>query len=211
MAKIPKPLIYGGIGAIILTAVILNSPEPDGGVQAGRQNRGSGRTSSKVDERFTEDDYNYVVARLNESLKNAFIPLVSREGSGSGSGLMPNELPSSFTDGEPGWLYTGTVEVNGVPSTLLENKVTGDGMYLKVGEKLKRTMITKIAPTYIEVESYTGRTWTLYLLRDLPDPDDDFYGLEIEPVRPNVGNELSGPMRGVGATGTSVPRTSEQS
>ena len=84
-------------------------------------------------------------------------------------------------------------------------------MYLKVGEKLKRTMITKIAPTYIEVESYTGRTWTLYLLRDLPDPDDDYYGLEIEPVRPNVGNEFSGPMRGVGATGTSVPRTSEQS
>jgi hypothetical protein len=123
--------------------------------------------------------------------------------------LAPNEIPASYTGGEPGWKYTGTMIVNDVPSALLENEMSGDVLYLMVGDKVKRAVIAQIAPTYIVVKGVGGQSLKLDLLRDLPEDGEDMRNFGFEPVRPDVPGALRGPIR-PGGSGLADLQLSEQ-
>lgn len=203
MAKVSRPLVYGGVLVVVVAAFMMTAPQnADDGDKPGPR-AGSGRSASGPE--FGPEDYNAEFEALNESPDNAFMPLVARTRRNSG-GIAPNEFPAEYAGGESGWFYTGTVVIDDVPSALVENELTGDGMYLEVGENLKRTTISEIAPTYIVVTGTTGRSLRLDLLRDLPEPGDEFEGLGIEPVRPDLSGVLGGPIRL-----PESPDTSEQS
>lgn len=204
MAKVSKQLLYGGILVVAVAAFIMTAPQDseDGGRSGPRS---TGRTDSELPDGITQNDYDAEFEPLNESPASAFMPLVARTSRNTG-GIEPNEFPPAYAGGEVGWFYTGTVVIDDVPSALVENELTGDGMYLEVGENLKRTTIMEIAPTYIVVKGTTGRSLRLDLLRDLPEPGDEFDSLEIVPVRPDLNGMLGGPIRFPDS-----PDTSEQS
>ncbi|MCH7945411.1 MAG: hypothetical protein IIC73_05270 [Armatimonadetes bacterium] len=204
MAKVSRPLVYGAVLVVAVAAFVMTTPKNAEDGDGPGPRRGARSTAGPPTGIF-DYDYDAKFEPLNESPENAFMPLVARTRRNSG-GIEPNEFPPAFAGGESGWFYTGTVIIDDVPSALVENELTGDGMFLKVGENLKRTMISEITPTYIVVTGTTGRSLRLDLLRDLPEPGDEFEGLVIEPVRPDLDGVLGGPIRL-----PESPDTSEQS
>ncbi|MCH8978118.1 MAG: hypothetical protein IH945_02605 [Armatimonadetes bacterium] len=197
-------MIYGAILVVAVAAFVMTAPQGTEDGDSSGSRRGA-RSASGPPTGVFDYDYDAEFELLNEPPKNAFMPLVARTRRNSG-GIEPNEFPPAYAGGESGWFYTGTVVIDDVPSALVENELTGDGMYLEVGENLKRTTILEIAPTYIVVKGATGRSLRLDLLRDLPEPGDEFDGLQIEPVRPDLNGMLGGPIRL-----PESPDTSEQS
>lgn len=189
-AKVSKPVLYAGILVAAVAVIMLSSPQGATNSKTGQtlaELRKNGSTSKKVVSKILPEDEKAKFPRLNEQLKNSFMPLVARlDGGMSGGGLAPNEFPAAFTGGEAGWFYTGTVIENNVPSALVENMSTGEGYYLKVGESLKRSVIAKITPTYILVNGAAGKSLRLDLLADPPEIENGFSNLAVEPVRPNV-------------------------
>jgi hypothetical protein len=211
VAKVSRPVLYGGI--LLLGVVAWFATAPDEPSSTGKKlslNRGKSTTKGAAEE-FTQEDLDASFPRLNEAARNAFNPLVARKESGSGGELAPNEIPASFTGGEAGWFYTGTTIVDDVPSALLENELTGQIEYLNVGDKVKRAVIAQIAPTYIVVTSPGGQDLRLNLLEDAPDEGVNVRDLGLTPVRPDVPGALRGPIRSGGFGTDANPDESEQS
>jgi len=188
-AKISKPVLYSGVLVFVVAIFMMTSPgEPSAPTKSLKDLR-AGSGSKRVATAYAKDDLEASFPRLNEQAKNAFKPLVARMEAGlTGGGLAPNEFPASFAGGEIGWFYTGTVVEDNIPSALVENQLTGEGMYLLVGQKLGQTVIAQISPTYIVVRDTTGQSLRLDLLRDTPEIGDGYGDLLVEPVRPDVGD-----------------------
>ncbi len=201
-----RPFIYGGVVVVAIAGFLLTGPVKPTASNEVKKPKKSSSASKKID--FTVEDFEAKFVPVNSGLKNAFVPLVARSVSGSSGGLAPNEFPTSLTNGEAGWFYTGTVIVDEVPSALIENEKTGEGMYLKVGEKFKSTMITEIAPSYIVVSTSSGRPIRMNLLEDTPEFDETpFPNVSVEPVRPVT---PSGPIGSGQPTSAPVAISNEQ-
>ncbi len=211
MAKVSRPVLYGGIALLGVVAWVATAPADSAGSGSGAKlNRGK-TTSRQVQSDITEEDRKASFPRLNEGVKNAFNPLVARQEQGPNGALAPNEIPASYTGGEAGWMYTGTMIVNDVPSALLENQVSGDVLYLMVGQRVKSAVIAQIAPTYIVVRGAGGQSLKLDLLRDNPEEGEDISNFGFQPVRPEVPGALRGPIRSGGSAGIADLQLSEQS
>jgi hypothetical protein len=211
VAKLSRPVLYGGLLLVGVIAWFATAPEKSttsGNKLSLNRNRASSKEAAPE---FTKEDLDASFPRLNEQARNAFNPLVARKESGSGGELAPNEIPASFTGGEAGWFYTGTTIVDDVPNALLENELTGQIEYLSVGDKVKRAVIAQIAPTYIVVTSPGGQNLRLNLLEDAPDGGVDVRDLGLTPVRPDVPGALRGPIRSSGFGTDAGPDESEQS
>ena len=206
--KVSRPVVYGGVLVLAIAGLIMaNSPPSSSQASTAAK---KARAANGVVAQFDDHDYKDRFPRLNEGARNAFNPLVVRKEGANGGALAPNEIPASYTGGEAGWLYTGTVIVDEVPSALVENEVTGDFLYLKVGEKLKRAVIAQIAPTYIVVNGAAGQILRLDLLIDAPEPGQGIDAMGIQPFRPDVPAALSGPIGGPMAQGAQNQRTNAQ-
>lgn len=93
---------------------------------------------------YTPDDYKVRFASAQGSLKDAFKPLVAKAATSKGGSLIVNTVPATFAGGEANWVYTGTAEIDGVLQALLENRTTGEGVFLKVGETWKGSSVEEI-------------------------------------------------------------------
>jgi hypothetical protein len=107
-------------------------------------------------------------------------------------------------------MYTGTTIVDDVPSALLENQLSGDILYLLVGENVKRAVISQIASTYIVVKGAGGQSMRLDLLIDRPEEGEEYSGMGFQPARPEVPGALSGPIRANSDVGSRGLQLSEQ-
>ncbi len=213
MAKLSRPVLYGGIVLLGMIAWFATAPSGDSAAGTGTKLIRGRTTAAQVQADITAEDLEAAknpFPRLNEASRNAFNPLVARQEQGATGALAPNEIPASYTGGEPGWKYTGTMIVNDVPSALLENEMSGDVLYLMVGGRVKRAVIAQIAPTYIVVRGAGGQSLKLDLLRDLPEEGVDNGNFGFEPVRPDVPGALRGPIRS-GGSGFADLQLSEQS
>lgn len=164
MAKLSRPVLYVLVGSVAIAAWFLTSDDTPT-----RQplKKTAAKTTAKADPGgFTEEDKTATFEPVNISLTNAFKPLIVRadEGSLSGMVLEPNRVPQDFASGDPNWYYTGTAEVNGVPTVLLENLTTMEGEFLKAGESWKRAKVRQITPNSVTLEGPNGRTRTLKLV-----------------------------------------------
>jgi len=187
VAKTNRTWLYVGILVLGVAGFILTAP-PEVEPRSSTRKKPVAKKETAV-ETFTKEDYDAKFERLNEPVKNSFKPLIVRSsGSNAQGALRPNQVPVLFTDGEGTWFYTGTAVIDQVPTALVENQTTGEATFLKVGQRWKRSTVTRITPTTLSLAGPNGNVLTLELLAD-PVISDDFTGMTVEPLNP-----LSGPI-----------------
>jgi len=143
---------------------------PDAAAPVARRARPKPKTTDRNDP-FTKEDYGAKFARLNEPVQNAFRPLVARQepsrliysegpdvlpGGIAAGGGDPSQIPAEFTDGDAGWRFTGYADVDGVRNGLLENRTTGDGVFVRPGERWKRATVRRITSTELVLAGPSG-------------------------------------------------------
>lgn len=164
MSLLKKPIFWIGIAAVGAIAWVATTPETverksGSGTRVARQ-----KTSKKKSVvQFTQEDQDAKFAPLSAQMKNAFQPIVIRKGGGFGSGDgAANAIPLDFTGGDGGWVYTGTAEIDGSITALLENRTSGDGVFLKAGQRWKSAAVNKILPDAVVMTGPSGtKTFTL--------------------------------------------------
>jgi len=148
-------------------------------------------STSKKSSTFTDEDRRAQFAPVNITFKNAFQPIVARKSGGFGSGEgSANGLPTDFTGGVAGWIYTGSAEIDGVAMALLENRSTGEGVFLKAGERWKSAAVVSIYPDSVVMRGPSG-TKTFAVVNDVPNTRSSTSG----PIRLNVPQNLQGDIR----------------
>jgi len=127
--KVSRPTIYILVAAIAISAWFLTSEETARRGKAARRSTSS--ATSNLPEGFTKDDLTANFEPLKDDVRDAFKPVVERKRGGSEVALAPNAVPSILTGGDPNWIYTGTAEIDGIPTGLIENKDSGEAEFLK--------------------------------------------------------------------------------
>jgi hypothetical protein len=143
VAKVSRPIIYAALfGVVAYAAVVLTEPE----TPTKKTTKKTTATAKKnANDPYLPQDYKAKFERVNLPVKNAFKPLVVRQSAGGAlDSLRLDGLPAGFAGGDPNWRYTGTAEIDGVRVALIENHVSGDGVFLKVGETWNQTVLTSI-------------------------------------------------------------------
>ncbi len=146
--KLTRKTMYGLVAGVAVVALMTNSPKPSEPTAKKDDKKVVTKKANKSTD-FDEFDYkarpkDFMV--LNETPKNAFKPLVHRtKGGNNGILLAPNVIPSYLTMGEPGWIFTGVAESDGVATAMVENSVTGEGAFLKNGETWKGAKVGGIS------------------------------------------------------------------
>jgi hypothetical protein len=190
-----KPITWIVIAGIGVAAFALTEPEPtkSSGIKALSKKKSSSKSG---DSQFTKEDYEAVFKPVNDKPKNSFVPIVARHGGiGSADGLA-NAIPIDMTGGEPNWIYTGSAETDGVPTALIENRTSGDAVFLKRGERWKSSFVERITPYSVVLRGPNG-TKTLGLV------DEDTSSKTIarassgfSPAPVDVPSDLRGPIGG---------------
>ncbi len=145
---------------------------------------------------------------VNLSTRDVFKPLVVREGQSGGMAALPNQVPPAFTGGDAGWYYTGTAVVDQVPTALVENTGTGEGLYLKQGDQWKNCKVERITPTTLTL-SQGDTVRTLLLLADSPSPSSEGGSAPLNPLSGQIGvQRRPSPAPGANAPGANAsPQT----
>ncbi len=205
MAKVSRPVVYTGLVAVVIAAVYFAPGEPAKGKAASKTK--ARPTSKKSESLFTEEDYKTRFPRLDVQVKNAFYPVVARRTSGMpGVGLLgPNSIPAELSGGDPNWEYTGTAILDGVPTALLENKVSVEAEFVTQGQDWKAARVARIAPEEIVLVARSGKSFTMRLTHPALEAEPGVLSNNgLQPVTPT----LSGP---IGADVTVRPESSRRS
>jgi len=173
------------VGVIAYGAVVMTE---DNARKGAPKRRNQSTASAPLPTGFTEEDLKVSFSPINESVKDAFRPIVVRKNSGSDTGLSPDAIPSVLTGGDPNWVYTGMAEVDSIPMGLLENKATGEGVFVKHSENWKSAEVAAISPVSLTLVGTNGRTYTMRLL----DPEIKSSGGGSAPVQPNLRGPIGG-------------------
>lgn len=103
---------------------------------------------------FLPVDYSVAFApNASATVKNCFVPIIKAVPSASKGVSQVNIVPPEFAGGEPNWSYTGSAEIDGVMQALLENKTSGDNVYLKVGDSWKGIYVEEITDDSLVLQS----------------------------------------------------------
>ena|SRR5579871_5432944 len=161
------------------------------------------KKSSNADEIvYTEADQRASFASLSQPLKNSFKPLVVRtNGPGGQVSGKDNAVPAYMARGDGNWIYSGTASIDGVPTALLENGSTGEGVYLKDGERWKDLTVLAINPDSISIRgAESGEELTLRLAS--PTTEEDMKPANPAPaLQGPIGNMTISPLGAGGAPG----------
>lgn len=193
MAKISRPVLYTALLGALAYAVVLYT-EPDSKRAPAKPKRTTVATTSKS--LFTEEDYKMTFDRYEAEPRNAFKPVVARlSGNEALLAQRLDGLPTAFTGGDPNWRYTGTATIDGVRVALIENTVTGDGVFLHEGESWKQAILTRIEDEAIVMVGPGGGVRRIRLGEPDLDPDPLPLGgtASVAPMRVGGAN-LSGPI-----------------
>ncbi|HVL39336.1 MAG TPA: hypothetical protein VM328_08105 [Fimbriimonadaceae bacterium] len=191
MPKISRPVLYTGLFAVAVAAYVLTSEEPPTGAR-----RTPKPTAKKVEQQnrgFTEADYRDPFPPVNERARNAFMPLVRRS-EPSVVGITPpegNAISEGIT-GEAGWIYTGMAEVNGVKQGLVENTVTGEGEFIKPGQRWKKGTVLTVTPDRLTLMGNDGVVHRMRILDEasaLPLAS----GSGFQPLDPGIRGPIGNP------------------
>lgn len=163
MSLIKKPVFWVSILAVGAAGWVLTTPEESAAKATGPKTTRKKTSTKKTVVQFTDADFEANFKPLNSELKNAFVPLVARKTGGFGNGDgAANVIPADFTGGDSGWVYTGNAEIDGSSMALLENRTTGEGVFLKAGERWKSAAVSKILTDAVVMTGPSGtKTFTL--------------------------------------------------
>jgi hypothetical protein len=183
--KISRPVLYILIGAVAIGAFYLTNEEVV--ARKGATKKKTTSIASKLPEGFTEADLTAKFSRIAEPPKDAFVPIVVRSNEGGAeTALSPNAVPSVLTGGDPNWVYTGMAEIDGIPMGLLENKVTGEGVFLKHSESWKMATVTGISPFSLILVAKSGKNYTLTITESENRSSGLLANNGFAPVNPNM-------------------------
>lgn len=186
-----KPMQYLVIGGLVIIVYLLISPVlfPETPRKSSKKPvaKKSSRRNTQI---YTAEDMNASFDPVSVPLKNVFKPGVAKAVKSPGTAAQINSLPPAFAGGEANWVYTGTAEVDGVLQALVENKSTGDSVFLKVGDEWKGIYVEQITDDSLVLSSAaTGTDYTLSLpVEDTGGPPSN----SINPANANPG--MSGPI-----------------
>jgi hypothetical protein len=122
-------------------------------------------TKKKGKEDFLPEDYSAEFASLSERTKNSFKPLIASKNANSVlQPISPNAIPPLFAGGDPNWIYTGNMEVDGVPNALLENRQTGEGVFLRPRERWRKMVLREVGKDFIVLDGPNGYVKTVTIL-----------------------------------------------
>ncbi len=200
MAKPSRTIIYSVVGAIAIYGVFVVMTSDDAKAKSTKP-KAIAKKSSKT-ALYLPEDYKASFAPVLLPVKNVMHPLVIRAMDRLG-GSSETSIPSNFTGGDGNWIYTGLAEVNGSPTALLENESSGEGVFLKVGERWKQCIVAEIKSESVVLVGPDGQSKRVHL-----------QGTDERQVTPlKVGNPLSGPIGGQsnGVTVTPQPPARIQS
>ena len=169
-SSLPKVMIAGGI-LVAIVVLMPNDSAPVKKAGKGFQFAGAGGSSKKKTDLFEPEDYKAQFGDLDGEMKNSFRPLVAKNGGvNSLNSASVNTIPTSFTGGEQNWIYTGNMTVNTVPNALLENTVSGEGVFLKPGEKWKTMQLRQVMNDSIVLEGEDGYMKTIFFAPQTLEP-----------------------------------------
>lgn len=168
LKNLSKPMQFAlvlvlGVAAWLVIGPML-SPEPATRPAARKATKKPVKAKGGIE--YTQEDLDARFAPLNGSFKNAFKPIVVKQPTTVGSGAAVNVVPPAFAGGEANWMYTGTAEIDGVLQALLENRTSGESMFLRVGDTWKGTLIQSISEDSIMLSASDGEEVTLHLPSD---------------------------------------------
>ncbi len=140
---------------------------------------------------YTEEDEKAHFEPVAVPLKNAFKPLVAKVVTARAATIQVNNVPPEFAGGEANWTYTGSAEVDGVLQALLENKSTGEDVFLRVGDTWKGISVEEITDDSLILASVeTGNEKVLKLPTEEVGPaagPAGFAPANVGPLRGNIG------------------------
>jgi hypothetical protein len=151
-------LIGGGLVVIVIVAFPSGGPDPTT-VKKVNPVVQTSSTKKQQESLYTEEDKNIKFASVNGTIKNGFVPLVTK---GQGKKALAGGIDGVYTNGEGSWTYTGNMVVNGVPNALLENGSSGDGVFLRPGQHWKSMRLIAVKEDSIEIEGPNGARKTVY-------------------------------------------------
>lgn len=162
MAKISRPVMYTALAAVVAAAWLLTSEEPAKAKGKTTPKRTAAATKDKMG--FLPEDYNPPTFEpVMSPVPSKFNPLVVRTQTASALALAPDAVPAELAGGDPNWVYTGTAEIDGKPTALLENRVTAESDFVNQGQKWKRCEVAQILPQGIVLAGPSGRKVKLVL------------------------------------------------
>lgn len=187
--KINRPLLYAAIAVVGVGIYLSTGPSV---TRKGAPRRvTSASATSNLPDGFTQQDLTARFDRVAGTAKDAFQPLVARE-AGAEVASAPDAVPTVLTAGESGWYYTGMAEIDGVPTGLLENRSTGEGVFLKQSEKWKDATVRSISPFVLILIGSNGKSYTLRVseLSGTPQMLAQGYAPVSPQLQGRIGNEL---------------------
>ena len=128
------------------------------------------KPSSKNVSMYLPEDSTAKFSLVSEKTNDVFKPLlvVKSGGSGAAAASQVNVVPLEYAGGEPNWSYTGSARIDGVLEALLENKTTGEDVFLKQGDMWKGISVEEITDDSLILASVeTGGSHKLELPPDV--------------------------------------------
>ena len=183
MAKISKPVLYLAIVATGVAIYVLTSPDAPIAhtppvTKLKRNDLGNGQ--------FTDADYKTTFAEPVLVSRDGFKPLVARKSNVLAQALAAaGGVPAELAGGDPNWVCTGVSEVDGQRQALLENKNTGDGSFVKQGDKWKTSVVSQVLEDGLVLVGNDGEPKTIHIQQDTTQSETDNGG-DVLPVRPQL-------------------------
>jgi len=149
---------------------------------------------------YLPEDEKAQFASIEGGLPNAFKPAVEKK-SLMGSSKTSNAIPPVFTSGETGWIYTGNMEVNGGQNALVENSGTGEGVFLKPGEKWKSMTLKQVKSDSIILRAGDGFEKEIFF-----GSNESSATQRVAPLNPGPAPRMAGQIGGGGQVFAEAPQ-----
>ena len=158
---VSRPIVYGGLLVVVVAAYTqFFSGSPNSKPTSKRK---ATSFSKQAEWKFPADELNARFDPPSARMRDAFEPLIKAEKTmtkAEEEQLM--KVPANLTGGEPSWIFTGVVEVDGVKMALLENLSTKLGMYVKQGDAWKKCRLASVAVESISLVGEDGVSQIVY-------------------------------------------------
>jgi hypothetical protein len=172
LKNLSKPMQFALFAVLALAAWIVLNPGANEPKKASTKALAS-KTMPKGNDVLIADDFMAKASDfepIKAVAKNVFAPVikvVAKTGPG-GKASQVNVVPPEFAGGEANWTYTGSAQIDGVLQALLENKTSGESVFLKVGDSWKGISVEEITDDSLVLDSpVTGTTRKLELPPDV--------------------------------------------
>lgn len=187
MAKKTSPVVWIALAATLIAAVYVNRPQDAPKKATTRNNVGT--SSKKKSDLYTEEDRKATAASfppIAAKNRDVFVPIVKRSSGGGGVMAGMGSIP-----GVAGWVFTGSAEVGGVPQALLENRGTGEGVFLKTGELWNGLTVLAINSDSLSLRAEDGSVERVEIQSDVKGqtPGVTIPPVTISPLSGAIGNQ----------------------